>query len=63
MQIIINHDEQNLSATMEGIGMHVNVQTRRSEPFLADYTRVMDARIQSENVLDWSLPLAEKMSP
>lgn len=59
MLFMVNETQQTLAATLEGLGFHVCRDTGRSCPFLEDASRVLDARLEAHQALNWNLQLSQ----
>src|SRR5690606_7999218 len=56
---MINETQNNLAATLEGLGFHVSKETRRSAPFLPSVTPVIARRLAEHRALNWELELSQ----
>ena len=56
-----DHDDQ-LAATVEYVGIHTDLQTRRSAPFLPEIVAQLEPIWQAHSQLDWEAPVCGVMS-
>lgn len=61
IMFMVNHDKQDVAATLETIGTHVDIVKRRSSPFPEFIAEKFDALIASHSALDWEAPLCGSM--
>jgi acyl-CoA thioester hydrolase len=55
---MVNESTGKLAATMEGLGAHADLTTRRTTPYPPAIAEKIDALIAEHNALDWDFPLS-----
>lgn len=64
MHFMVNSKAANLTATMEVLSTHANLETRRSEAFPLEIVKTLDEMIAEHGNIDWSeAPLCGILAP
>lgn len=63
MQFLLNVTREELANTLESVSLSVDMGTRRTAPFPANVTALLDARLRVDRALDWAAPRATAMGP
>ncbi len=63
IHFMINEDRQLLSSVLEGTGMSIDMQTRRSAPWSPALLPRLDALIAEHQALDWEAPVCGAIYP
>jgi acyl-CoA thioester hydrolase len=61
MHFMIRDRDGELAATSEMVGVHVDLNTRRSSPLPPEISDVFDAILNEHNKLDWDAPVCGAM--
>lgn len=63
MQLLLNITRCELANTLESTSLSVDLTTRRTVPFPARVSALLDDRLRVDQALDWDVPLAAGMGP
>ena len=58
MHFLLRDADQELAATTEALGIHIDMATRRSAPMPAEIAAAWDAQIAAHTALDWQAPVS-----
>lgn len=61
--IMVNNTQHNLTAYVEGLDAHANLEIRRTTPFPEAVTQKLDTLIEAHSSLSWQLPLSGMITP
>ncbi len=63
MLFLVNETRENLAATMEVLGSHADLATRRTSPFPEAIAARIDEVAEEHRRLDWAAPVCGVISP
>ncbi|GMQ79488.1 MAG: hypothetical protein BMS9Abin02_2085 [Anaerolineae bacterium] len=63
MHFMVLRDTDQLAATTELIGIHIDFRTRTSSPFPEQIAKALDVTIAEHNQLSWDPPICGSMRP
>lgn len=63
MHFMVNETRDNLAATFENLGTHVDMRSRRSAPLPSQVAEKYDAILALHHQLDWAAPVCGIMNP
>ncbi|WP_420644795.1 acyl-CoA thioesterase [Candidatus Leptofilum sp.] len=63
IHFMLNETTGKLAATLEVVGSHANLATRRTSPFPDHIAARLDQLLAEHNQLDWQAPLCGVMNP
>jgi len=61
MHFMINEDTNMLASTFEALGMHIDMQTRRSAPWVTEHEAPLKVLLEKHQQLTWDAPLCGVM--
>lgn len=63
MGFLVNESTQKIAATLEALGTHADMKTRRTSPYPPQITEKLDALIAEHQKLDWEAPTCGILKP
>ncbi len=63
MHFMQRDKDQALSATLEALGIHIDMETRKSAPMPSDVATNWDKVIAQHKALDWEAPISGSLKP
>ncbi len=63
MHFMVRKRDDELAATCEMLGIHINMGTRRSKEIPEELAKAWDELIEKHGKLDWDAPVSEAMGP
>lgn len=63
MGFLVNESTQKIAATLEALGTHADMKTRRTSPYPPQITEKLDALIAEHQNLDWEAPTCGILKP
>jgi acyl-CoA thioester hydrolase len=63
IHFMVNESTNKLTATMEVLGTHADMEIRRTAPFPTELADLIDSKIAEYNALDWDPPICGILHP